>query len=266
VLVARLTGPDDAPAVVGEGAGDLTLAWPFRVMQLLDLLNEAAGRLGTPALPLVECRLSSHRPADTGRGLRWLHDVFLAGTDQTWYRMVAPGGTLRLCPASRMYWAPTAVLDRLRAHGLSDATFHPTATPDPTTLGDGRRFEELLWWAGRHASVPPADTTVLHRLLRWPDIGYLREAQADIPSCAHLAVQPLTAADFAARTGRSPEEEARFLHACGLLGYLQAASSSPSAVPRAPQLPRGWRGVVARLRAHLEGIVGAVPSVSLAQN
>lgn len=264
--MARLTGPDDAPAVVGEGAGDLTLAWPFRVMQLLDLLNEAAGRLGSSSLPLAETRPSVPRPADTGRGLRWLREAFLAGTDQTWYRMVMPGGTLRLCPARRMYWASSTVLDRLRAHGLSDATFHPMASPDQDVGEPGRRFEELLWWAGRRAPVPPEDTTVLHRLLRWPDIGYLRETRADIPSCAHLAVGPLSAAGLAARTGRSQEEEAQFLHACGLLGYLQADASTPSVGPVAPTLPRGWRGVVARLRAHLEGLVGSVPSLPLAQN
>lgn len=238
----------DGQAGQARSVAAFVLHYPFRVMQLLTLLDSIADHLQAritpdPTLPVpagwvpaVAFRAATRTPpgtdfqvaARTGNG-----DHLWLDAHGAWMRMVT--------------------LLHLRSGPLDVGPFAPAPAPRPMDAVHCP-LPDLGWHLGRHGPgslAPWLATDTAYGLQRWPDLGRLGTPDPWLDLCAHLATQPCTPAQLGARSGQSPDTVHRFLAAASLAGCLTGSTRdvawSPSAAPVVAVVP-GWRRFLVQLR------------------
>lgn len=224
-------------------ASAFTLRRPFRVIQLLDLLDSIAEHLRkhpvtkpightswAPALSLLEATAQASpgwRVASTGDGGQlWLDNEHVVTTAQT--------------------------MQRLKEEPMDISAFVPSLTLPPS---DATRcaVADLGWYLGWHGTgqMPPwLAEEERYQLRRWPDFGRLGAQPMMLELCAEAAAHPSTHAELVQRTGCSAMQAYRFLAAASLAGWLVAQRQAHPRAQRAVR-PSGWARLVTQLRKHL---------------
>ncbi|RDZ26712.1 hypothetical protein [Lysobacter silvisoli] len=215
----------------------LTLAVPFRVMAVLELLDGAIDRLQRERLAAP-----AEAPEDDKTLASSLARLLARPVDHTLRVRVLGHGTVYLCTRSRMYCMDFAQEQLGKA--LESKRFVLTAiAPDSPELSaerdHGSPLDELLWPIGLMTPREQATRQERHRLRQWPDFARLPHEPRHLQACAVLAATAMDARELAAATGLSDTEADHFLHACELCGVLEAAAAEPPPPAPTPSKPTG---------------------------
>lgn len=222
------------------------LRYPFRVMQLLSMLDSVAEYLC--ARPTDDDGTSGAWA--TAESVRRL--VTQAG-EKDWHVAYAENGC-RVWVGNGLAHAECATLRSLREGTLALGAFSitdeaPTANLPTWPLG------ELAWFVGAHGPAglaPWLQREASHRLRRWPDFGRLGVMPNMIELAAAATGQAGTAQELAGRVGCDVAAAERFLSAASLAGLLTSSPAPVVARTNTTVPQRGaWMRFVSDLRRHL---------------
>lgn len=224
------------------------LRHPFRVMQLLSILDDVAEQFQLPsASKAVERRAwpaaeSLRQCMQQAGGGDW-HVAHGTGGEEVWIGR----GQAHALPVTMM---------RLREGRLGLGAFQPTRT---AAWPESKPFAlcDLAWYVGLHGTdelAPWLAGEAAYRLRRWPDFGRVGVRPWLLELSAHAATHAWTPADLASATGQSLAHVHRFLNAASLAGLLAATHAEgdrPAPARAAQALPNGWRQLLGGLRRRL---------------
>ncbi|MEO7323690.1 MAG: hypothetical protein ABIW82_02570 [Dokdonella sp.] len=233
----------------GRPLTPFTLHHPFRVMQLLGVLDEVERTLAaTPAVPPM-----SAAPKRTDwafcESLRLLSRRSACGQR---YSASAPDAEVFVQDDMAAYYISVPALHRLRSGDLH----LPALRIDSANLPNDfvrRPVFELAWFSGLHEGAglaPWLEPEATFHLRRWPDFGMLRATRQDLTLAALLSQGSFTRQALAQSTGKPVSDIDRFISACATSGIL--ASNALSATLPAPfRAPTRFGGLIRSLRRHL---------------
>lgn len=249
--------PARARVVVGPRLreDDLTLAYPFRVRTLIELLDQVSRRLTeglhpvemAPAPSLVD-QLYALRSGSTGReGLSYcLGEVEL----------------IRIHPRRWTFCARDRDLVMASTH-RRDISLRSTGDDSDRPDPDEQPLLPLLWAIGlahRSALVAPVTVNDPIRVQRWPDFGRLPHRPEHVRLVAHLSRRGVNAVDAAAHLALDSGLVVGAINALLLGGFakpveVEARLASAELTRPAPQATVSL-GLLGRIRARL-GLGGA---------
>ncbi|HEX7816198.1 hypothetical protein [Dyella sp.] len=245
--VARSAGKITVAVTEGRPTTDgcsFVLQRPFRVIQLLDLLDSIAEHL------------RKHPLTRTLVGQPWVSSLSLReALTQPWngWRVASTddGGSLWLGEGRAM--AEAQVMQRLRQAPIELGRFMPSERPPPETACS-ISLPDLGWYIGMHTSgqlAPWLDERQRYSLQRWPDLGRVGATAMILELCAEASARPSAHAELIQRTDCDAVQASRFLTAASLAGWLQSAP--PRRAVRMTDAPRhgGWMRLVSQLRKRL---------------
>lgn len=227
-------------------ASAFVLRHPFRVMQLLDLLDRVAAHLhantGTPAP-------SAATPWASIDALRKATAQARAGE----WLSARVGNDARIWLDADGVRTDADTLLRLGAAPLEIGAFAAAAEPPPAgsrhcTLAD------FCWHVGMHApAMPPwLDGQRRYTLRRWPDLGRLGASETLLDLCADLIAHPRTPSELLQRPGLDAALAGRFLAAASLAGWLvEYEPIRQRSATAGAQLRAGWGRLLNQLRRRL---------------
>lgn len=223
------------------------LQYPFRVMQLLSMLDDVVEHMEHSTVRAVD--------ADSVWGAAESLRLLMSHAGARDWHMAQGEGGATIWVGDGQARATTGTITRLRAWHLAVGAFHPTldappANAQPFALCDAAWFvgmngpQELAPWL-----LPDA----AYRLRRWPDVGRLGATHDVIELSALLAVSAHTPASLARTSGLAPSDVNRFLNASSLACLLTTAprAEAPSAVVEPALQKNGWMRFVGDLRRRL---------------
>jgi len=225
------------------------LRLPFRVMQLLSVLDEVATFLSAPP---VASSMRGHSKWAAAESLRAL---MARGSESGWQVATGSAGHRLWIGASHAAALPDALL-ALRAGTFHPGGFERADTAPPAGVVDFS-VADVAWFIGLNGPddlAPWLSPEGVYRLRRWPDLARLGTTDALIELCALAAARDHTPAGLAT-TARVPREFVhRFLAAASLAGLLVSVSregepARPQAAEAAPV--SGWSRLIGDLRRHL---------------
>lgn len=233
-----------------------SLSHPFRVMQLLSLLDD------------VERSLED-RSGEAPRGSAATQTWAFAESLRRMTRHTATGALhIAHCALGRVYvrddmstcHMAAGLLPLLQREHLPLAALEPYSGALPEGLVSRPVFE-LAWYSGIHGPgelAPWLDAAATYRLRRWPDFGAVRGTREQLALAAQLTRAPAQRGALVQRTGQSLAAIDRFLNACSMAGILSASqeASHAAAAPRPHTAPASRLGGFIRgLRLRL-GLTG----------
>jgi hypothetical protein len=206
-----------------------TLHHPFRVMQLLGVLEDVDHALGGAAPEAPRAKAAANHAAWTfAESLRLLARTSAAGN-----LYVAGSGAESVFVRDDLsvYHASADVVRRLPCQALElPALTLSSAKPPPNF--ESRPVPELAWFSGWHAAETPGpwiEHSATYRLRRWPDFGLLRGTRDQLALAALLTHGRYSRARLIEVSGQPASTVDRFLNACAVAGVL--ASTGDAAVP-----------------------------------
>jgi hypothetical protein len=224
------------------------LRHPFRVMQLLSILDDVAEHFNAHAMeasvdPAAWSAAESLRQCmSRASGADWLVARGDLG-EEVWLG----GGSAHAEPAT---------LARLRESDLHLAAFRP-ARGGPGSGTTPFALCDLAWFVGVHGAgelAPWLRPEAAYRLRRWPDFGRLGVTTGLLELCAYATTRAWTPAALANATGQSLGAVHCFLNGASLAGLLAATHAEYTVAPHArtgAALPSGWRRLIGGLRRSL---------------
>jgi hypothetical protein len=227
-------------------AAPFVLRYPFRVMQLLALLDGIAEHLRARAAPAPRdntawAAAEDLRRLTTQAGERGWHVAAAGEREELWI------GEGHAC-------ASAAVWRGLREGALRLGPFGHHAAAAPVDAQRGA-IADVAWFAGIHGRdelAPWLSADSAYRLRRWPDFGRLGGAAALLDLAAAAAARPCTPGELAARAACTVAQANRFLSAASLAGLLVAATREDSGAHASAAAPaRGWMSFIHDLRRQL---------------
>lgn len=245
-----LTGKPVVMVIDDRGSWPSTpfmLRYPFRVMQLLSMLDDVAEHLGAA------------QTGPVGEGSVWAAAEslrrFTTHTSERGWQVARSDHGARLWVGDGLAHALPDTLAQLRdgrvALGAFGATSEgPPPAAQPLPIGDA------AWYVGLAAPpglAPWLEQDTAYRLRRWPDFGRLGALPDMVELSALAASQPCTPSSLARLSGHALADVHRFLAAASLAGLLMAPARSETLAP-APARARpqsGWMRFVGDLRRHL---------------
>lgn len=256
-LVARRWAKTDKPLIaVYEGAAarpmtPYTLHHPFRVMQLLGVLDEVDQALA--GMPHDQPR---ERAADGCIGFAESLRLLARGSSSG--NLHAAGeGVLRVFVRDDLsaYYASAETVRRLTRAALPLSALRLTSdVPPPDFIC--RPVFELAWFSGWHATdvlAPWVEHPASYRLRRWPDFGLLRGTREQIALAALLTHASYSRARLVETSRQTASSVDRFLNACALAGVLATTAET---VPTAD----GAGAFIAHSAARLGGLIRGLRS------
>ncbi len=225
------------------------LRHPFRVMQLLSILNDVTNFLGAPRQRAAASVLSAWACAES------LRQVMASGGERGFHAASGNSGGKIWIGEGEAHATPE-VIGQLRCGTFSPGPFVATQEWPPE---DARRFPvcDLAWFVGLNGSpelAPWLSPDGVYRLRRWPDSGRLGSIPNMIQLSAVAAASPTTAASLASSSAQALSNVHRFFTAASLAGLLVATpglEQVPRAAAASGQTARGWMKLVGGLRRHL---------------
>lgn len=225
------------------------LRHPFRVMQLLSLLDDVAHSLQRP-LP-VDAAGSGTLGWAVAESLRRI--VGNAG-DRSWHMARGDGAAVWIYDGQAH--ASPAVVAALRAGKLRLRPFEATSErPGPDSVSFAS--SDIAWCVGLQATTglaPWLSADTAYRLRRWPDFGRLEAQPELIELSAALASRTMTPQQLAQRSGHPIELVNRFLAAVSLAGLLGAGIAGLAGSASSPPVKGSWTRFVADLCRHLRRV------------
>ncbi len=225
------------------------LRHPFRVMQLLSILDDVAEQFHAgPVAARTPTDDAAWRPVESLRQI-----MPHAGGDEWHCARTAQGASLWIGRGAAH--AAPSVLAALRERDLGLAAFEPTRIVPQATLAS-MPLCDLAWHVGLHGSAslaPWLSPDAEYRLRRWPDVGRLGASTGLVELCAYAAAHAWTPARLASVTGQDLANVNRFLNAAALAGLLAAthASTGATRTREGAGVPGGWRRILGGLRRKL---------------
>lgn len=218
------------------------LRYPFRVMQLLDLLDDVAGHL--------QRHDTDDAPWATAHALR---KASQQATARGW-QVAQAGNDARIWLDADSVRTDERTLRQLCAEPLEIGPFVASEqAPPPESLRCSRA--DACWHVGLHApdALPPwLDPETSYGLRRWPDLGRLGAPAPLLDLCADLAMRPHTPAELLQRTTYDTAPVHHFLAAASLAGYLAGQERDIHRSGNTGSAPlRGWARFITELRKHL---------------
>lgn len=205
-----------------------TLHHPFRVMQLLGVLDDVDQAMGGP---ISECARA--KPVN---GIAWSFSESL--------RLLARGsaaGNLHVAGsgAERVFVRDDLTVYHASPQTIQRLTRQPLELPAlvlgrdaPPVHFESRPVFELAWFTGWHAADTPApwiEHNASYRLRRWPDFGLLRGTRDQLALAALLTHASYSRVRLIEVSRQPASTVDRFLNACALAGVL--ASTGDAAMP-----------------------------------
>jgi hypothetical protein len=224
------------------------LRHPFRVMQLLSILDDVAEQFhgrstSTPADSVAWSAAEALRLCMSRMGVgEWQVARGDLG-EEVWLG----GGSAHADPAT---------LARLRELDLRLGAFRPVRN-GPGAAAIAFPLCDLAWFVGVHGAAqlaPWLDRNATYRLRRWPDLGRLGVTTGLLELCAYATSRAWTPAALAHATGQSPDAVHRFLNAASLAGLLATTHAGQGDAPQphaGTGRPSGWRRLIGGLRRRL---------------
>ncbi|HEY0232837.1 MAG TPA: hypothetical protein VGC55_16445 [Dokdonella sp.] len=223
------------------------LRYPFRVMQLLSLLDSIAEHLRSR---------STRVPSD---GAAWagavsLRHLMAQTGDRGWHIAHAGDRSFLWVGDGQAHGLP-ATLRGLREGSVTLGAFS-AATERPPAAAQACALRDVAWWVGAHGPAelaPWLRPDAAYRVHRWPDFGRLGAVPHLIELAAEASARAHLPAELANRAGCTPGDAHRFLAAASLAGLLTSFTRAEVLEhPKAATPARGaWTRFVADLRRHL---------------
>ncbi|GMV30764.1 MAG: hypothetical protein AMXMBFR59_28890 [Rhodanobacteraceae bacterium] len=230
--VARQWARTDKPVIAvyeGSAARPMTpyvLHHPFRVMQLLGVLDEVDQALGSATAEVPRTRTVGGGFAESLR--------LLARSSAAGKLHVAGEGDARVFVHDDLttYQASAETALRLTREALPLPALRPASETPPSGFVC-RPGAELAWFTGWHADTalaPLADGHATYRLRRWPDFGLLRGTREQLALAALLTRASHGRMRLIELSQQPAGSVDRFLNACALAGVL-AVTATAETVP-----------------------------------
>ncbi|MBL8297110.1 MAG: hypothetical protein JNN30_02075 [Rhodanobacteraceae bacterium] len=229
-LIARRWARTDKPVIaVYEGSAarpmtPYTLHHPFRVMQLLGVLEEIDQALARPMASTPRTHV-----AESGTGFAESLRLLARGNAAGGLYAAGEGG-MKIFVRSEVlvYYASTETAQRLTRSALPFSALHLTnESPPPDFVC--RPIFELAWFTGWHASTTLAswvDPGAVYHLQRWPDFGLLRGSREQLALAALLTRASHSRSRLIELSQQSESSVDRFLNACALAGVLTVTANA----------------------------------------
>jgi hypothetical protein len=235
--------------------GPYTLCHPFRVMQLLGVLDDVERTLvesprtstATATTATVE---QLHRGWAFAESLRRLTRNTATGR---LYAAAGACGALFVLDDMSAYFASTELLGQM----LMQHVELPSLEPAQERVPEGylrRPVLELAWFAGLNGPAglaPWLDRRASHRLRRWPDFGLVRGTRAQLALSAALSKNAWTVDHLAHAVQQPPAQVERFLNACSMAGLLSSVVETTQPEPPPPPAPSRFGSLIRGLRNRL---------------
>jgi len=230
------------------------LTHPFRVMQVLTILNELADQ---PVLPARAAAAAAAKEWEFAESVR-----ALAGqpVQSAWYRgETAEGGEVLVAAQQHGYAGEAAVIERICRGAVPLSALVPTKVQNVPTHYARRPMAELLWHNAYHASAklaPWLDASAAFRAKRWPDFGVIPASRPRLQLVAALSGRALHRAELVALGHMAASEVDRVLNALSLCDLISTDKPSLPPMQRGdtPARPQGFlRALIGGLRQRLGG-------------
>ncbi|HVJ62347.1 MAG TPA: hypothetical protein VM555_06500 [Tahibacter sp.] len=252
--IAHWARTDKPMIAVYEGGsvrpvGTHTLCHPFRVMQLLGVLDDIERALVTPVrtAPPIE---QLHPGWAFAESLRRLTRCTATGR---LYASASAFGTLFVKDDLSAYFIGADLWPQFTQRHVELSALEGTAERAPE--GHARRpVLELAWFSGLNGPAglaPWLDRRAGHRLRRWPDFGLVRGTRDQLALSAALSQNALTLEQLAQTTRQPQAQVERFLNACSMAGILASAIDATAPAPVAPPPPSRFGNLIRGLRQRL---------------
>ena len=223
------------PSSQEKPATPFSLPHPFRVMQLLDVLDDVVRTLDTSLADDSKDSPATSKPAPSAD---FCTSLYRAINDKTQsqcelYSSESREGRLLVKPGSHRFYARPALLHALAAGTVS---FRPLS-PSNEAISEGmvpRPLFELAWLTGgahNNALLPWLDANSQFRLSRWPSAAALNKSRQLLSLCALMTRRAMTFDELQTLSQCEDNTLFHFINACEISGLLV---SQPSAVTTAP--------------------------------
>ena len=215
-----------------------TLCHPFRVTQLLGVLDDVERSLdSSPVPPVALPAKTAPPPWAFAESLRSLSQC---SADGHRYAAASLDGTVFVPDDLSAYYIDPGSLERLRRGELRLPPLRQDTSMIPADFLRRPVFE-LAWFIGLHESAslaPWLDVDAAYRLSCWPDFGMVSGTHEHLALAALLAREAQQREPLAQMTNQPLAGVDRFLNACTMAGLLD---SSPGSTARAAGGPAALR-------------------------
>jgi hypothetical protein len=245
------------PTTRDRPASTFTLPHPFRVMQLLDVLDEVVRTLATDSdIDRPSATIQPAKPESVADFCASLHRVITTQNEQRseLYCSHSEEGQLLVKPASHRFYARPALLHALNAGAVTLSPLAPYAQPVPEGMA-ARPLFELAWLTGANHSdglLPWLNPDSHFQLSRWPSAAALNKSRPLLSLCALMTRRALGLAQLQTLSKCDKQTLYHFLNACEISGLLvserRATAAQPTPVPVESQR---FGGLIRGLRTRL---------------
>lgn len=248
------------PSSEEKPASAFALPHPFRVMQLLDVLDEVLRSLDTSSSHAEHNREVSESEGNSSLPsvdfCASLYRVINNKGSTELYSSQSPEGLLLVKPGSHRFYARPALLHALSAGPVSFSPLSPSSEP----VSEGmvpRPLFELAWLTGaNHCNdlLPWLDEDSHFKLSRWPSAAALNKSRQLLSLCALMTRRALTLSELKTLSHCDDKALYHFINACEISGLLVSQVRPPSAI--APSVQAGAEhhrlgGMIKGLRTRL---------------
>lgn len=236
--IERWARTDKPMIAVYEGGtarpvGVHTLCHPFRVFQLLGVLDEVERTLATTPPPVANAPATVERLHAGWAFAESLRRLARTTASGRLYAATGAYGTLFVQDDLSGYFAGTDLIQQLARHYVELSPLEHAHEPPPGSHLR-RPVLELAWFSGLNGPAglaPWLDRHAHHRLRRWPDFGLVRGTREQLALSAALSRDAYTVERLAQATQQSPVQVERFLNACSMAGILASTTEAPAHEP-----------------------------------
>lgn len=245
------------PNTYDRPASTFSLPHPFRVMQLLDVLDDVVRTLTTDTTPRqTSATVTSTTPDSTTDFCASLHHVINAkdGQRSELYCSHSDEGLLLVKPASHRFYARPALLHALNAGTVTLSPLRPFSESVPEGMA-ARPLFELAWMTGaKHSDglLPWLDPDSQFQLSRWPSAAALNKSRPLLSLCALMTRRALGRAQLQILSKCDEATFNHFLNACEISGLLVSERRRSAAQPTAVAMEsQRFGGLIRGLRTRL---------------
>ncbi|MQX53671.1 hypothetical protein [Alcanivorax sediminis] len=239
-----------------------TLSHPFRVMQLISVLEDVSRTLedASPdesSLKPISAQTQAatpHRPSGQTDFSESLYQAVTSKNAQELYQSDSPKGSLFVSPSAGAYFIQEPLFNEVRHKTAALTALKPAKDADLSAY-IRRPITELAWMTAQLSSTLPAwlPKDGSYRLKRWPNVRSAKTDRAYLSMSALMTKQPCRREQLAAHAGCAQQQVDRFLSACAMSNLLvcEAASAAPSTRAATPDEPRRIGSFIQGLRHRL---------------
>ncbi|MEQ3724269.1 hypothetical protein [Alcanivorax sp.] len=241
------------------------LQHPFRVMQLLSVLDEVAGTLssrGKTAPQVTAPAQPSSAPGAVSTNTVspfWLslHEAVNGNVADPAGLLMAtsPHGPLYFKPASQRFYASKTLFRQLAAGSLPLGSLTPTTDAVSDDMVACPLFS-VCWMVSRYDAIhlaPWMNPEGAFHLKRWPSFGTLEKSRTHLSLCALMTKRPLTREQLQQISQCSEDELDRFINACEMSDLMVFEEAVQAPLPVASEEGNKGRfgGLIQGLRSRL---------------